>query len=133
MSSRTKTTDGGTMTYTMSWENRGVYKHFTGHVSYPEYSRSQEMVLADHRTDSIRYVINDFLEVQSYSVTSDQAEYLAAFNRGASISNPRLRIAYVTTDAKIKMLIKLVSIISSFELITFSTLAAAREWSSSLK
>jgi len=117
----------------MSWESKGVYKHFTGHVSYPEYASSQERVLSDHRTDSIRYVINNLLEVQSYSITTDQAEYLAAFSRGPSISNPHLRIAYVTTDVKIRMLTKLVAIISSYELITFLTLAAAREWSSSLK
>lgn len=120
------------MPYTMSWEDKGVYKHFSGHVSYPEYARSQEQVLSDHRTDTLRYVINDLLAVESYAITTDQAEYLAAFNRGPSLSNPNLRIAYVTTDIKIRMAIKLVAIISSYELCVFPTLAAAREWSSSL-
>lgn len=116
------------MPFSLSWETKGVYKHFTGHVSYQEYARSQEMVLADHRTDGISYVINDLLDMASYAITGDEAEYLAAFNRGASLSNPRIRIAYVTTDMKIKMLIKLVAVISSYEIKTFSTLAAARQW-----
>ena len=120
--------DNITMPFTLSWEGEGVYKHFTGHVSYSEYARSQELVLSDRRTDSIRYVINDLLDVVSYGITTDEAEYLAAFNHGSSISNPNMRIAYVTIDAKIKMLAKLVSAISSYELKTFSTLEAAREW-----
>jgi hypothetical protein len=116
----------------MSWESKGVYKHFSGHVAYPEYARTQELVLSDHRTDTIRYVINDLLAVESYSITTDQAEYLAAFNRGPSIYNPHLRIAYVTTDTKIRMLIKLVAVISSYELFVFPTLSAARQWSAAL-
>ena len=112
----------------MSWESRGVYKHFTGYVSYQEYANSQEKVLSDHRTDDIRYVINDFLDISGYAIKTDEAEYLAAFNHGASVSNPYLRVAYVTTDARIRFLIKLVSTISAFELKSFPTLAAAREW-----
>lgn len=116
------------MPHTFSWENRGVYKHFTGHVSYQEYAHSQERVISDPRADDIRYVINDFLDVTGYAVTPEEAEYLAAFNRGASLSNPYVRVAYVTTDGRIKFLIKLVSTISAFELKAFPTLAAAREW-----
>jgi hypothetical protein len=61
-------------------------------------------------------------------VTTDQVEYLAAYNRGASISNPRLRIAYVTLDTKIIVLLKLVRAISAYALKDFSTVQAAREW-----
>ena len=115
----------------MTWEEKGVYKYFTGQVSYQEFTRSQELVLSDRRTDEIRYVINDFLAVEGYSVTNDQAEYLASFNRGASFSNPRIRIAFLTMDAKIKMIMKLTSVFSSYELKAFPTLSAAREWCTS--
>jgi hypothetical protein len=119
------------MPYSMSWEEKGVYKQFTGHVSYQEFARSQELVLSDYRSDDIRYVINDFLEIEGYSITTDQAEYLAVFNRGSSFSNPRIRVACVTTDVKIIVLIRLVSVLSSYELKTFPTLAAARDWCAS--
>ena len=54
--------------------------------------------MSHYRIDECRYVINNLLDVEHYSITRDQAEYLAAYNRGSSFSNPHLRIAYVTTD-----------------------------------
>lgn len=116
------------MTYTLEWEDRGVYKHFSGNVSFHEYARSQEQVLGDPRVDDIRYVINDLQDVEGYSVTSDQAEYLAAFNYGSSKSNPRIRIAYITTDARLRLLIKLTAPLSSLKIKDFPTLAEARAW-----
>lgn len=116
------------MAYELQWEARGVYKRFNGHVSFPEYARSQELVLGNVRSDDIRYVSNDLLEVEGYAITTEEAEYLAAFNRGTSLSNPHLRVAYVTTDLKIALLVKLVAPLLSFELKVFPTLAAARAW-----
>ncbi len=116
------------MSFTLVWEDRGAYKKFSDFVSFSEYARSQELVLADPRTDDLRYVINDLLDVKSYSVTTDEAEYAAVFNRGASSSNPRLRIAFVTKDAKVVMLVKLVSVLSSYPVKTFSTVEDARVW-----
>ena len=86
------------MSFTLTWEDRGVYKKFTGFASFQEYARSQEMVLGSPLTDDLRYVINDLLEVEGYSVTQDEAEYAAAITRGASRSNPHLRIAFVTNQ-----------------------------------
>lgn len=116
------------MPHTMNWEDHGVYKRFDGFVSYREYAHSQEEVLSNPRCDDIRFVINDLLAVEGYSLTREQAEYLAVFNRGSSLSNPKLRIAYVTTDTSIKLLIKLLSSLSALELGVFPTLDAAREW-----
>lgn len=116
------------MSHEITWEARGVYKRFTGFVSYEEYARTQEEVLSDPRVDSIRYVINDLLEVEGYSVTRDQVEYLAAFNRGTSFSNPRIRIAYVVKTPAARLLVKAGSMISSLTLKDFSTLEAARDW-----
>lgn len=116
------------MPYTITWEGRGFYKRFTGRVTYQEYARSQEQVLGDERIDEARYVINDMLAVEGYAITSDEAEYLAAFNRGSSYSNPRLRVAYVTTDIRAILLLRLASTISSLELKAFPTLEEARAW-----
>jgi hypothetical protein len=116
------------MPYELFWEPRGVYKRFNGFVAIQDYLRSQEAVLGDRRCDDIRYIINDFLAIEGYSMTPDDAEYSAVITRGASLSNPRIRIAYITTDTNIILLIKLVSKLSSFELKIFPTLEAAREW-----
>lgn len=116
------------MTYTLEWEKKGVYKRFSGNVSFQEYARSQTEVLSDARADDIRYVINDLLDMTGYSVTEDEAEYAAAYNRASSFSNPDVRIAYVTTDLRLRMLLKLSAALSAYELRAFDTLADAREW-----
>jgi len=120
------------MPFEMTWEDRGVYKRFTGKVSFPEYARSQELVLGDSRTDSLHYVINDLLAIEGYSFTTDQAEYLAAFNKGPSLSNPHLHVAYVTRDLRIITILKMMAAISSFELRHFPTLEEARAWAAAL-
>ena len=114
------------MPFTITWEDGGVYKLFTGVVSFQEYSRSQELVLGDVRTDSLHYVINDFLAVEGYSLTTDQVKYVAAVNLGASITNPHLQIAYVTKDLRVIAMLRLAAVFSSFKLRNFSTLEEAR-------
>ena len=116
------------MPYSMTWEPKGVLKRFAGTVSWPEYARSQEEVLGDPRVDDIRYIINDLLDVESYSITPDEAEYSAAITRGASMSNPRVRITYVTRDARIMLLVMTVRALTPYQLKTFPTLDDARAW-----
>lgn len=116
------------MAHDIIWEPKGVYKRFTGYVSFEEYARTQEQILADPRVDSIHYIINDFLDVEGYSVAPDQVEYAAALNRGTSYSNPRIRVAYVTTRPAVRLLVKTASAISSLALKDFPTLDAARAW-----
>lgn len=116
------------MSFTLDWEDHGVYKKFSGVVSFSEYARSQELVFGSPRTDDLHYVINDFLDIQDYAVTTDEAEYAAAITRGASQSNARLRVAYVTQDVKLIMLIERVSVLSFYPLKTFSSLENARAW-----
>jgi len=116
------------MAHEITWEERGVHKRFSGFVSFDEFACTQEEVLADPRVDNLRYIINDFLAVEAYSATREQAEYSAAINRGTSFSNPRIRVACVTTDISIKLLVKAASLVSSLELKTFTTVEAARAW-----
>lgn len=116
------------MTHEIVWETKGVYKHFSGYLAFEEYAQTQEQILADPRVDTIHYIINDFLDVEGYSVLPEQVEYSAAFNRGTSFSNPRIRIAYVTTRPAVRLLVKAASAVSSLSLKTFDTLEDARAW-----
>jgi hypothetical protein len=116
------------MPYVLTWEGRGFYKRFTGKVAFREFARSQEQVLSDPHTDEAWYVINDLLAIEDYAIMQDEAEYSAAFNRGTSFSNPRLRIAFVTTDLKLIMLIRFAAPFSSLEMRTFPSVDEARAW-----
>lgn len=116
------------MPYVLNWEEKGVYKRFFGFVSFQEYARSQEMVLADARSDDIRWIINDLRDMEGYSITAEQAEYSAAYNYGSSLSNPKIRVAYVTSDLKLKLLIRMVGPFSALQVKDFSDLDEARRW-----
>ena len=116
------------MAHKIIWEEKGVYKHFSGFVNASEYLGSQQEVLSDPRIDRMRYVINDFLTVDGYAGSNDDAEYSAAFNRATSFSNPRLRVAFVTNSTAIRMLIAAAAPISSLPVKAFSTLSEARAW-----
>lgn len=116
------------MSHEIIWEPRGVYKRFYAHVGFAEFARTQEEVLSDPRIDNARYIINDFIGVTSYTATQEEAEYSAAFNRGASFTNPRLRIACITTNPGIRLLVAAASLVSSLKLKSFSTQEDARRW-----
>lgn len=117
------------MPYTIEWEFKGVYKRFFGVCSWEEYVRSSEEVLGNIRFDEIHYAINDLRDVESYSaISSDQADYSAAITRGASMSNPWLKIAFVTADRRIRMLVRAARVITPYEVEIFSSVAEARSW-----
>jgi hypothetical protein len=117
------------MPYTIEWESKGVYKRFFGICSWEEYVRSSEEVLGNLRFDEIHYAINDLRDVEGYSAISpDQADYSAAMTRGASMSNPRLKIAFVTADRRIRMLVRAAMMITPYEVEIFSSVAEARAW-----
>ncbi len=116
------------MAHEIIWEAKGAYKRFSGFVNASEYLGTQKEILSDPRIDDMRYVINDFLAVDGYAGSNDDAEYSAAFNRATSYSNPRLRVAFVTTNTAIRLLIAAAAPISSLPVKAFSTLSEARAW-----
>ena len=115
------------MGYELTWERKGVYKHFTGVVKGQDYLRIQTEVFGDPRFDQLRYVINDLLDVEAFDFALEDAEYAAAYNRGPSYTRPRLDVAYITTDPNIVTLIDRMRELSSYPLHVFPTLGRARE------
>lgn len=89
------------MAYQTTWEPpSGAYKKFAGHVSDDELLRSVSRLHGDARFDDLRYVINDFLDVESFDVSEDNVMYIAAMDAAAARSNPNIRVVIVVTDAK---------------------------------
>lgn len=119
------------MAYVNRWESGGVCKVFAGNVNGQQVLDSITEVEADDRFDQIHFVINDFLDVSSVSATEKEIARIAAIDRAASLSNPSLRIAIVTTSDEIRELASLYSKFmagSAYETALFDTLKAARDW-----
>jgi len=51
--------------------------------------------------DSLRYVINDFLECTGLTISSMEIEEIAAIDSAAAASNPNIRIAVVATSPEV--------------------------------
>lgn len=119
------------MPHTLDWEGPfGVLKQFSGFVTVAEFLDSAAELHEDPRFDQLHYVINDYSAVTGFDVGEKPVEELAALNIGASLSNPKLRIALVTTDERIKALIGLFTSpdLRSFPTRVFATLPEARAW-----
>lgn len=115
------------------WENKGVLKRLSGHVSADEFVHSVETIQADPRFDDIRYVINDFSQVSSHELGADLLQELAAIQYGAQASNPQLRAVYVGLggDPELAQLLQSILISSKrsvYRVALFETLPQARDW-----
>lgn len=118
------------MAYEILWETGGVNKHFHGHVTDDELIQSLVQVESDPRFDSIRYVINDFLQVEDFTVSEDGVLMASAIDRGAAQSNPHIRIAVVATDTQVHALAKLyaASPVNAYPTEVFLNDCEARRW-----
>jgi hypothetical protein len=121
------------MTCETIWENKGVLKRLSGHVSADEFMHSVEAIQADPRFDDIRYVINDFSQVSSHELDADLLQELAAIQYGAQASNPQVRAVYVGLggDPVLTQLLQSILIGSQrsvYRVALFETLPQARDW-----
>lgn len=119
------------MPYENSWEQHGVYRAFSGKVTGKELLQSIQQVEADKRFDTIKYVINNFLEVTEIDVSSRDIKVIAAIDAAAALSNPDIKIAQVATNPQIEKLNEIYSSISGqspYPTKVFNNVEDARRW-----
>lgn len=119
------------MAFTISWEPpHGAYRKFTGHLGDEELIRSVSTAYGDARFDDLRYVIDDFLDVESYSIREDTVLYIAAMDGAAARSNPDIKVAIVVSEAHEKTLAALYAASPSNPYPTriFTSMQEARSW-----
>ena len=118
------------MGYEITWETRGACKRFFGHVTGAELMRSVEEIESDPRFDSVRYVVNDFLAVESFSVSEENVLTISAIDGAASITNPNIKVAIVATDDRVRAMAELYanSPLNTYPTRIFTNMDAARDW-----
>jgi hypothetical protein len=117
------------MPFVIHWETQGVYRKYHGHVGGDELLASIQHIEADDRFDHIRYVINDFLAVAGHDVSTAKLRLIAAIDKAATLSNPNIRVAIVTTGAPILTLAQhYVAAAPPYPTEIFPSVAAARAW-----
>ncbi len=116
-----------------TWEKQGVYRKVTGSITGAEYISAVEEVSSAPSFETIRYVINDLLEVTEQNLTTDDIEYMAAIDSAASKTNPNIVIAIIATEKQIQALAKLYGdiskrLVSPYRTEIFTNTEDARAW-----
>lgn len=89
------------MPYMTAWEPQGVCTHFSGFVTAEEYVRSAEDICASPLFDDLRFVIKDLAEVDDHAIDGQALDPIAAIRDGARLTNPNIRLIFVTTDPRL--------------------------------
>lgn len=118
------------MPSSITWEDRGLYARFEGECSIGDITKVFDQLAADPRMDSARYAIFDYLDVSGHDVTELETEHAAALDIGLSFTNPRLLLASVSTDARVRELWRhYISVnVKTERHGLFDTVAQARAW-----
>jgi hypothetical protein len=121
------------MAYELIWESRGVVKRFMGKVSDQDMLQSVVDTEVDPRFDELRFVINDFLAMQDIAISLQVVEEISIMDSGAAFSNPRIKVAVVTTSTDVINLTTayINSPLNQYPTRIFSTLDEARTWTAS--
>ena len=114
-----------------TWEEKGLYRVFSGKISGEEVLQSNLDTHGDPRFDDLRYVINDFTQVSDFEVTESDIEIIAVVDDVAVLSNPKIKIALVVT---LRSLLEWVGLYcekmedATYICGIFSTVEEARQW-----
>lgn len=92
------------MSYELVWEPQGVTSRYAGVFSRNDLSFSVRRIHGDYRFDDLRFVIHDCLDVESISATFADIDEVAATDKAAALTNPRIVVAFVSTQPSITSL-----------------------------
>lgn len=119
------------MPYSTTWERHGVIWTYWGVVSGEDILRSNQEIYGDERFDRMTFQIVDLTRVERFDVSHDDMLVMAANDRAAALTNPRVKVAVVTTSEvtrQLSLVYELENRSSSWEQRTFATVAEARAW-----
>ncbi len=94
------------MPYVIIWENKGIRWKFHGVVTSAESAESNLAIYSDPRFDTIRYQIADFSGATDVSFLEKDMKKIAYLDQAAGRSNPRIKVALVASDQKIRSLLE---------------------------
>jgi hypothetical protein len=87
------------------WEDSGVLRRMTGHVTSAELDSSASDLQGNARVDHLRYIIHDFTAATDVVVSQSDIEFMAVRASIALLRNPKVRIAFVGNQPVVRALI----------------------------
>lgn len=119
------------MSYQNVWSKTQVIKQFHGIVSGDDFVDSVRSVSGDPRFDNLKAVVNDFSDVSEMSIDESSLMDATALTVGVSITNPKLKVAFVIPEGKIGQQVKMVlapQVVPSYRHQVFTSLVDALDW-----
>ena len=86
------------MSYKNNWEDNGLHRKFTGKITGQEILESNLSIQGNPRFDHIKYVLNDFLSITEFEITTADVNIISTVDNVAAISKKKLKIAIVADD-----------------------------------
>jgi hypothetical protein len=86
------------MAHTITWKDKGIIWAYTGTLTGPELLESNFKIFGDERFDDLRYQIADLTGVEKFDFNAKHMRKIAHLDMAASQTNPRIKVAIVTTS-----------------------------------
>jgi hypothetical protein len=86
------------MPHTLNWGDGGLFRTFTGTVTGTEIIDSNLMMHGDRRFDDIKYVVNNFSEMEDCLISEEELIILKTVDDVAALTNKDLKIAIIMTN-----------------------------------
>ncbi len=121
------------MAYEIIWESRGVLFRLSGDVIDADLLDANEEVYAHPKFAEMRYQIVDFSVITHFGISADAVARAAKLDQQASLRNPDVKVAIITSEPLLRGLSSLYSrshtaLGGAWRTKTFDTEAEAREW-----
>jgi len=84
--------------YEIEWGDNGVYWKYHGDISGGEIIEVSQLIYSDPRFDKIKYKLVDFLDIDSISLSKDEAAKIVSLHKAAALSNGNIENAVVTSS-----------------------------------
>ena len=126
------------MTYTITWEDHGVWLQFHTVFTAAINGAATEAIYQQERVTDVQYLLWDLSGVTTVDFSPDDAEMAAGIDAGASTYMRDIKMVLVVSKPELLALaqeyIQLAStMLPHWEFQVFDTLEAARSWLASLK
>lgn len=122
------------MTHTLNWESNRLIRKFTGDVGAEEILKSNFDLQVHPKFATIKYIINDFTDVEHLLVQEEHTKIYASTDDVISDTKGHFKIAIVTTkDEHIELAKAYRAAMKNnlFECEIFSTVEEAQKWGES--
>ena len=89
------------MPIVIDYTGSGVHRDFSGHIDFVDVFQANGKVWGHPDWHKCRYMVDDLRNISSTSFNRDDAALTGKMHIPAASSNPRLRVAAISTDPKI--------------------------------